>query len=146
MLKPSMFNVMIVLGVLGWMGMARQIRAQFLSLKNQDFVQSAISLGLKDSMIIFRHLLPNALMPVVVNATMRIASNIMTESALSFLGFGVQEPTPSWGAMLKSSQSYLRTAPWMAIIPGIFIAIVALSLNFMGDGLRDALDPRTLEK
>lgn len=146
MLKPSMFNVMICLGVLGWMGMTRQIRAQFLSLRNQDFVQSAVALGFKDSVIIFRHLLPNALMPVVVNATMRVASNIMMESALSYLGLGVQEPIPSWGAMLKISQSYIKDASWMAIFPGIFIAIVALALNFVGDGLRDALDPRTLEK
>lgn len=93
MFKPSIFNVMICLGVLGWMGIARQIRAQFLSLRNQDFVQSAIALGIKDSEVIFRHLLPNALMPVVVNATMRVASNIMMESALSYLGLGVQEPT-----------------------------------------------------
>lgn len=146
MLKPSIFNVMICLGVLGWMGMTRQIRAQFFSLKEQDFVQSAISLGLKDRIIIFRHLLPNALMPVVVNATIVVASNIMTESVLSYLGMGVQEPVPSWGAMLKVSQSYITDAPWMAILPGAFIAIVAISLNFMGDGLRDALDPKTLEK
>ncbi|CCQ94935.1 Oligopeptide transport system permease protein AppC [[Clostridium] ultunense Esp] len=146
MFKPSIFNVMICLGVLGWMGIARQIRAQFLSLRNQDFVQSAIALGIKDSEVIFRHLLPNALMPVVVNATMRVASNIMMESALSYLGLGVQEPTPSWGAMLKVSQSYIKDAPWMALFPGILISVIALALNFAGDGLRDALDPRTLEK
>lgn len=146
MLKPSIFNVMICLGTLGWMGIARQIRAQFLSLRSQDFVQSAVALGLKDREIVLRHLLPNALMPVVISATMGIAGNIMAESALSYLGLGVQEPIPSWGAMLKISQSYIENAPWMALYPGVLISIVALALNFMGDGLRDALDPKTLQK
>ena len=143
MLRPNLTNVMIVLGVFGWMGIARQIRAQFLSLRSQEFVQAAVSLGLKDRAITFRHLLPNALMPVVVSATMGVAGNIMAESGLSYLGLGVQEPAASWGSMLKLAQPFLRTAPWLGIFPGLLISIVALALNFMGDGLRDALDPRT---
>lgn len=140
--KPSIFYVMLILGVFGWTGTCRQVRAQFLSLSRQEFVQGAISLGFKDTRVIFRHVLPNALMPVIVGATMQIAGAIMTESSLSYLGLGVQEPTPSWGAMLKVGSGFLRDAPHMAIIPGLLILIVTLSLNSIGDGLRDALDPR----
>lgn len=143
LLGMSVTNLIIILGTLGWMGIARQIRAQFLSLRSQEFVQAASSLGLKDSIIVFRHLLPNALSPVIVSATMGIAGNIIAESALSYLGLGVQEPTASWGSMLRISQSYIVDAPWMAIFPGLLISVVALALNFMGDGLRDALDPKT---
>lgn len=143
LLKPNVYNVIIVLGAFGWMGIARQLRAQFLTLRNQEFVQAAVALGLKDKAITFRHLLPNALMPVIVSATMGIAGNIMAESGLSYLGLGVQEPAASWGSMLKISQSYVGSAAWMAIFPGLLISLVALALNFMGDGLRDALDPRT---
>lgn len=144
-LKPSYTNVILVLGLFGWMGIARQIRAQFLSLRSQEFVQAAVALGLKDRAITFRHLMPNALMPVVVSATMSIAGNIMAESGLSYLGLGVQEPAASWGSMLKISQTYITTAPWMMIFPGLLISLVALAINFMGDGLRDALDPRTIK-
>jgi len=143
MLGMSTFNLIAVLGILGWMGIARQIRAQFLSLRSQEFVQAAVALGLRDRAIVFKHLLQNGLTPVIVSATMGIAGNIMAESALSYLGLGVQEPTASWGSMLRASQAYITTAPWLGIAPGAFISIVALALNFMGDGLRDALDPRT---
>jgi peptide/nickel transport system permease protein len=145
LLKPGVFTVTVILGVFGWTGIARQLRAQFLSLREQEFVQAASALGLRDSGITFRHLLPNALMPVVVSATMGIAGNIMAESGLSYLGLGVQEPFASWGSMLRISQTYIRSASWMMIFPGILISLVALSLNFMGDGLRDALDPRTVK-
>ena len=141
-LSPSIFNIMAVLGVFGWMGVARLVRAQFLSLKEQEFIQAARALGLKDRAIIFRHLLPNSLAPVVVAATLGVARAIIYESSLSYLGMGVQEPTSSWGSMLRVSQSYLSSAPWLAIFPGILISLAVLALNFMGDGLRDAIDPR----
>ena len=144
-MKPNYTNVILVLGLFGWFGVAKQIRAQFLSLRTQEFVQAANALGLKDKVITFRHLMPNALMPVVVSATMSVAGNIMAESGLSYLGLGVQEPAASWGSMLKLSQPYITTAPWMMIFPGLLISLVALSINFLGDGLRDALDPRTLK-
>ncbi len=144
--KPSIFYVMVIIGMFGWMGVARQVRAQFLALKEQEFVQAAFALGYRDNKVIFTHILPNALMPVIVSATMSVAGAIMTESALSYLGMGVQEPIPSWGAMLKAGQSFLRTSPHMAVIPGFLILIVALSMNFIGDGLRDALDPRIIQR
>lgn len=145
LMKPNYWNVILVLGFFGWFGIARQIRAQFLALRGQEFVQAATALGLNDSIITFRHLMPNALMPVVVSATMAVAGNIMAESGLSYLGLGVQEPAASWGSMLKQAQPYISTAPWMMIFPGLLISIVALCLNFIGDGLRDAFDPRTLK-
>lgn len=144
--KPSIFYVMLIIGVFGWMGVARQVRGQFFQLREQEFVQAAYALGYRDDKVILKHILPNALMPVIVISTMMVAGAIMTESALSYLGMGVQEPVPSWGAMLKSGQTYLRSSPHMAIIPGLLILIVALSLNFIGDGLRDALDPRIIQK
>lgn len=141
-LGPSIFNIMIVIGAFGWMGVARLVRSQFLSLKEQDFVQAAKALGSTDLVVIFRHLLPNAMAPVIVAATMGVATAIIIESSLSFLGLGVQEPTSSWGSMLRVSQIYLRTAPWLAIFPGVMISMTVLALNFIGDGLRDALDPK----
>ncbi len=145
LLGASTRNVILILGFLGWMGIARQIRAQFLSLREQEFVQAARALGLRDGAIAFRHLLPNALTPVIVAATMGIAGNIMAESGLSYFGFGIKEPTASWGSMLKQAMQYMREAPWLAIFPGLLISLTALALNFIGDGLRDALDPRTLK-
>lgn len=142
MVTSSIYNVMVIIGVFGWMGVCRQVRAQVLSLRQQEFVQAAYALGYSDAKVIFRHILPNALVPVIVGATMGVAGAIMTESSLSYLGMGVQEPVPSWGAMLKVGQGFLRTSPRLAILPGLFILTVALSLNFVGDGLRDALDPR----
>ncbi|HHY12174.1 MAG TPA: ABC transporter permease, partial [Firmicutes bacterium] len=134
--------VMVVIGIFGWMGTARLVRGQFLSLREQEFIEAARALGLSDRRIIFRHLLPNALAPVVVSATMGVAGAILTESSLSYLGMGVQEPTASWGSMLRVAQTYLLSAPWMAIFPGLLISITVLALNFIGDGLRDAVDPR----
>lgn len=141
-LGPSIFNIMMVIGIFGWMGVARLVRSQFLSLKEQDFVQAAKALGANDFSIIRRHLLPNSMAPVIVAATMGVAAAIIIESSLSFLGLGVQEPTSSWGSMLRVSQTYLRTAPWLAIFPGLMISLTVLALNFIGDGLRDALDPK----
>lgn len=143
LLTPSIFNIMIILGVFGWMTMARQARAQFLSLKPKEFVQAAAAIGQRDRPIIFGHILPNALAPLVVAATIGVANAILTESTLSYLGLGVQEPASSWGSMLRTAQSYLTSAPWLAIFPGVLISLVVLALNFIGDGLRDALDPRS---
>ncbi len=144
LLSPNTTNVIFVLGLFGWMGLARQTRAQFLSLRSQEFVEAAVGLGLSDATIIFRHLLPNSLMPVIVSATMSVAGNILAESGLSYLGMGIQEPMASWGSMLKLAQPYITSAPWLSIFPGLLISIIALALNFMGDGLRDALDPRAM--
>jgi peptide/nickel transport system permease protein len=144
--KASIFYVMAVIGLFGWMGVCRQVRAQFLSLRQSEFVQAAFALGYRDGWIIFRHILPNAMMPVIIHSTMSVAGAIMTESSLSYLGMGVQEPIPSWGAMLRIGKSYLRTSPHMAILPGLCILMACLSLNFLGDGLRDALDPRAFRR
>lgn len=141
--KPSIFYVMIIIGAFGWMGTCRQVRAQFLSLREREFVQAAFATGGTNGRVMSKHMLPNALLPVIINSTMLVAAAIMTESALSYLGMGVQEPVPSWGAMLKTGNSFLRSSPHMATLPGLMIMIVCLSLNFVGDGLRDALDPRT---
>jgi peptide/nickel transport system permease protein len=146
LLPPSMINIILVMGFFGWMDIARQVRAQVLSLRNQDFVLAAVSLGLRKKRVIFRHILPNALMPVIVQASLAIGGNILTESALSYLGFGVQEPLASWGNMLKSASlsfTALVQYPWLTIFPGIFITLTVLALNFVGEGLRDALDART---
>jgi peptide/nickel transport system permease protein len=146
MFHASIFNVMAIIGMFSWMGICRQARAQCLSLKEQDFVMSARAMGFGHLYIIRRYILPNALSPVIVSATLNVAYAIITESSLSYLGLGVQEPVPSWGAMLKAGQDYMRVAPWMAVLPGLLILFVALSLNFMGDGLRDALDPRAVRR
>ena len=144
--KPSIFYVMAVIGLFGWMGVCRQVRAQFLSLRQSEFVQAAFALGYRDGWIIFRHILPNAMVPVIIHSTMRVAGAIMTESSLSYLGMCVQEPIPSWGAMLRVGNSFLRTSPHMAVLPGLCILTACLSLNFLGDGLRDALDPRAVRR
>lgn len=142
--KPSIFNVMIVLGVTGWTGIARFVRAEFLSLMKRDYVEAAKCVGAKDRRIIFRHVLPNAMAPIIVSATMGIAGAILAESSLSFFGLGVQPPTPSWGNMLYNAQELntMVNTPWKAFYPGILIFVTVLSFNFFGDGLRDALDPR----
>lgn len=141
---PSIWSVMIVLGITGWTGLARFVRAEFLSLKKRDFAEAAKGIGCKDSRIIFKHILPNAMAPIIVSATMGIAGAIMSESTLSFFGLGVQPPTASWGNMLNNAQelSTMVSAPWKAFYPGALIFITILSFNFFGDGLRDALDPR----
>ena len=140
--SQSVFNVMLVLGLFGWMGISRQIRSQFLAMRDQEFVQAAISLGIPTWRVVFKHILPHAIVPVIVEATMGIGGFIVSESGLSFLGLGIQEPNASWGSMLKTAQTYMRTAPWMAIVPGVLITVTVMSFNFVGDALRDALDPR----
>ena len=141
-LEPSIWNIMIIIGLTGWMGVARLVRAEFLSLRNRDFVLAVRSLGASDRRIIFRHILPNALSPVLVSAALGIAGAILTESALSFLGIGVQPPTPSWGNMLIAGKQTLGTAWWLSFFPGVAILITVLGYNLLGEGLRDALDPR----
>jgi len=139
---PSIFNIMIVIGFTAWPGVARLVRGQFLSLREQEFAEAARALGAEDGRVIFRHILPNALAAIIVSATLGVAGAILTESGLSFLGLGVQPPTPSWGNMLFEGKSYFRQAWWIAVFPGLAIFLTVLSLNMVGDGLRDALDHR----
>lgn len=141
---PSIWNIMVVIGLLGWPPIARLLRGQFLSLREQEFVVASRTVGASSRRIIFRHLLPNAFAPIIVAATFGMASAILLEAGLSFLGLGVQPPTPSWGNMLTEAQSLpaLKSMPWLWIPPGVMIALAVLSINFIGDGLRDALDPR----
>jgi len=141
-LEPSIWNIMIIIGLTGWMGVARLVRAEFLSLRERDFVLSARALGASDSRLIFRHILPNAISPVLVSATLGVAGAILTESALSFLGIGVQPPTPSWGNMLIAGKQTLGTAWWLSVFPGLAILVTVLGYNLLGEGLRDAFDPR----
>lgn len=144
-LEPSIWNIMIIIGLTGWMGVARLVRAEFLSLRERDFVQAARALGASDGRLIFRHILPNALSPVLVSATLGVAGAILTESALSFLGIGVQPPTPSWWNMLIAGKQTLGTAWWLSAFPGLAILITVLGYNLLGEGIRDALDPRIRE-
>ncbi len=134
--------LIVVLGLLRWMTTSRLVRAQFLSLKHREFVEAARAVGARDARIILQHILPNSLAPIIVAATLGIAGAIITESTLSFLGLGIQPPTASWGNMLRDATSEMDKAPWMAVFPGLFIFLAVVSINFVGDGLRDALDPR----
>lgn len=135
-------GIIVVIGVTGWMGMARMVRGSFLTLKEQDFTDAARALGASDSRIIFRHLLPNALGPLFVSATLMVGGSIMYESALSYLGVGIIPPAASWGNMLSNAQDFLADAWWLAFFPGLMIFITVLCINFVGDGLRDAFDPK----
>jgi peptide/nickel transport system permease protein len=139
---PSIWNIMIVIGFTSWMGVARLVRAEFLSLKEREFVLAAKALGASDMRIISRHIMVNSMAPVFVSAILGVASAILVESALSFLGIGVQPPTPSWGNMLTSGKDNIEIAWWLSLFPGIAILITVLSYNLFGEGLRDALDPR----
>jgi peptide/nickel transport system permease protein len=134
--------IILVIGGLNWMGTARLVRSSFLSIKEKDFVEAARSVGAKSGRIMWRHILPNATGPLIVTATLGMAGGIISETSLSFLGLGIQPPTPSWGNMLKDAQDVFTTAPWLAIFPGLMIFLTVLSINFIGDGLRDALDPK----
>ena len=144
-LPPNIFNIMVIIGIFGWPGMTRLIRGQFLSLRSQDFVTAAVAAGVPTRRIIFRHILPNVVGPVVVAATLGLAGAILTESSLSFLGLGVQQPTPSWGQTLTNALMLpvLENMPWRWLPSAIAIAFAVLSMNFFGDALRDAFDPRT---
>ena len=141
-LPPSIWNIMVAIGLLGWTGIARLVRGEFLRLRESDFATAARATGLHDGWIIFRHLLPNALAPVWVSATFGVAGAILTESGLSFLGFGVPPPAASWGEVLKQSQTYITHAWWLVSFPGAAIFITVTSFNLVGEGLRDAMDPR----
>ncbi len=139
---PSIYNIMIVIGLTSWTGVARLVRGEFLRLKNQDYVAAAKVCGASDRRIIFRHLLPNALAPVLVSASFGVASAILIESSLSFLGFGVPPYVPSWGGILSASREYMDVAWWMTIVPGVAIFLTITAYNLVGEGLRDAIDPR----
>jgi len=145
LLEPSIWNIMIVIGLTSWMGVARLVRAEFMTLKGREFVSSARVLGASDLRIIFRHLLPNAMAPVLVSATLGVAGAILTESALSFLGIGVQPPTPSWGNILTAGKDNIEVAWWLSVFPGLAILVTVLAYNLLGEGLREALDPRLRE-
>ena len=142
LLPPSIYNIMIVIGLTSWMTTARFVRAEFLTLREQDFVVAAQALGLPERRIIFRHMVPNAIAPVLVSATIGVAGAILTESGLSFLGFGVQPPYATWGNILASGKGFIFDAPWLFFIPGIAIFVVVLAFNLVGEGLREALNPR----
>ncbi len=142
-LQGNMTPIAIIIGVLSWMGLARIVRATFLSLREQDYVDAARSVGAGNARIMVRHILPGAVGPIVVQATLLIAATIITESGLSYLGFGVQPPTSSWGNLLDGAKPFLQTLPIYAIAPGMMIFLTVMSINFVGDGLRDALDPHS---
>lgn len=142
LLPPSIYTIMVVIGVTSWMSTARLVRAEFLSLRERDFVIAAKALGLSEARIIFRHMLPNALGPVLVTATIDVARAILTESALSFLGLGVRPPFATWGNILADGRGYIFDAPWLFVIPGSAILLVVLAFNLVGEGLRDALNPK----
>ncbi len=140
--EPSILNIMLVIGFTGWMGVSRLVRAEVLSIRERDYVLAARAIGCSDLRIIFRHILPNAIGPVLVYATLGIAAAILTESSLSFLGIGVQPPQPSWGNILASGKEFIEFAWWLFLFPGLAITITALSYYLVGEGIRDALDPR----
>jgi peptide/nickel transport system permease protein len=142
LLEPNIWNIMIIIGITGWMGVARLVRAEFLSLKERDFTVAEKALGAKDFRIIFRHILPNAMAPILVSATLGVAGAILTESALSFLGIGVQPPTPSWGNILTAGKDNIEIAWWLSLYPGLAILMTVLGYNLLGEGIRDAIDPR----
>lgn len=140
----SVIVITLVIGLTSWMGLARIVRANFLSLREQEFVTAAQSIGAKNISIIFEHILPNTMAPIIVTATLGVAGAIINEAYVSFLGVGVLPPTATWGNMLNGAYTYIETAPWLWIFPGTLIVLTVLSINFVGDGLRDALDPHSL--
>ncbi len=140
----SVIVIIVIIGLTSWMYLARIVRADFLSLKERDFIQAAYCIGTPNVAIIFRHILPNTVAPIIVSATLGVAGAILAEAYISFLGMGVQAPTATWGNMLDGANSYIEVAPWLWIFPGSLIVLTVLSINFLGDGLRDALDPTTI--
>jgi len=141
-LGPSLRNAMLAIGIVGIPSFARLVRGQVLSLRAQEFVEAARAGGAGDGRIVLRHIVPGTLAPIIVHASLRVAFGVLAEAGLSFLGLGTQPPTPSWGAMLNTGREYLEMAPWLSIAPGAAIFLTTLSFNFLGDGLRDAADPR----
>jgi peptide/nickel transport system permease protein len=140
-LGASLFTLFVALSIVGWAGAARVVRSQTLSLKEREFVTAALAVGAKRNRTMFQHIIPNCLAPIIVLLTLAIPSAIMAEAGLSFLGVGAQPPTPSWGLMINEAQEYIFSAPWASILPGVAIFVTVLAFNFVGDGLRDALDP-----
>ena len=141
-ITPTVLSIALIIGFTSWMEVARIIRAQIQYIKKQDFIEASFALGASGSRIMFRELLPNAMAPVLVSATLNVANAVLMESYISFLGYGIQPPLASWGNMLTNAQAYFDLSPWLAILPGIMITLTVMSFNFLGDGLRDALDPR----
>lgn len=141
-LGPGLVNVMIAVGLVYWGGFARVVRGQVLSLREWEFITAARAIGANDLRIMFRHIMPNIVAPVIVMCSLMMADAILIEATLSFLGMGAQPPTPSWGSILSDGRTYMRLAPWVTIFPGIAIMLTVLGFNLLGDGLRDALDPR----
>jgi len=139
----SVVVIVVIIGATSWMYLARIVRAEFLSLKENEFILAARATGTSNRDIIFRHILPNSIAPIVVSATLGVANAILSEAYISFLGLGVQPPTATWGNMLDNANNYIESAPWMWFFPGLLILLTVLSINFLGDGLRDALDPRS---
>ncbi|HID99224.1 MAG TPA: ABC transporter permease [Thiotrichaceae bacterium] len=142
LLPASIYNIMIIIGITSWMGTTRFVRAEFLTLREQDFVVAAKAVGLPEWRIIFRHMVPNAMAPVLVSAIIGVASAILTESALSFLGFGVQPPYATWGNILADGKNFIFDAPWLFFMPGIAILVIVLAFNLVGEGMREALNPK----
>lgn len=141
-LQANLITITLVIALTSWMDIARLVEGQFRSLREREFAQAAQVLGCSDAHVMFKEIVPNAMAPIIVTATLHVAKAILSESYISFLGYGVQPPTPTWGNMLKDAQQHLDSAPWLAILPGIAITLAVTSCNFIGDGLRDALDPR----
>lgn len=141
-LGPSIRNLILALSVIGWVGYARLMRGQVLKVREYDFATAARALGAGDLRIIFRHILPNAIQPLIVQASLGMAGAVLAEASLSFLGLGVQPPTPSWGVMLNDARSFLRVAPHLLIFPGLAVMLTVMAFNFVGDGLREWLDPK----
>ena len=139
---PTLLSISLIIGLTSWMEVARIVRAEILALREQDFVAAARVLGASDARIMARELLPNIVAPIVVAATLKVAAAVLMESYISFLGYGIQPPLASWGNMLTNAQGYFDTVPWLAILPGLCITLTVVGFNFLGDGLRDALDPR----
>lgn len=144
-LGPSLINVILALCIIGWVGYARLVRGEILSLREREFILAARAQGMGNGRIIIKHILPNIMSPIIVQVTFGLAGAIVAEAGLSFLGLGVQPPTPSWGAMLNEGRQFLLLAPHMSIFPGLAIMLVVLSFNFVGDALRDILDPKRVE-
>ena len=142
-LTPSIVNVMIVIGLTSWMGVTRLVRAEFLSLSGREFVLASRTLGAKDARLIFTHLLPNSLTPIIVSSVLGVSGAVLLESGLSFLGLGVQAPQASWGNILTDGKDYIQFAWWLSLFPGLAILLTVLGYNLLGEGLRDALDPRS---
>jgi peptide/nickel transport system permease protein len=144
--NQSMYKMIFILVLFSWMTVALLVRSSILSLREQEFILAAKVLGAKDSSIILHHLLPNVVAPLLVSVTLRIGESIIAESVLSFLGLGIQQPTPSWGNMLNNAQDLMSEAPFLAIAPGVLILITTISFNYIGDGLQDAIDPKAIRR